>query len=128
IQRTKGRPIGLWLPEAAYSRETMDSFRESARWAGVEQGAIADSIQRAYLIADAGQFARPPQPGQAWARVESTERLLAVGRDHPLSGEFALAATTASGFAASVRSRGSGSFLVPSDLASLLAYLTQPER
>src|SRR5438034_1068540 len=30
IQRSRGRPIGLWLPEAAYSRETMDSFRESA--------------------------------------------------------------------------------------------------
>src|SRR5207244_7852923 len=96
IQRTKGRPIGLWLPEAAYSREKMDSFTGLSRWAGVEQGAIADSIQRAYLIADARQFARPPQPGQAWARVESTERLLAVGRDHPLSGEFAFGATPAS--------------------------------
>src|SRR2546421_2479172 len=128
IQRTKGRPIGLWLPEAAYSRETMDSFRESARWAGVEQEAIADSIQTAYLIADARQFARPPQPGQAWARVESTERLLAVGRDHPLSGEFAFGTTTAFEFAASMRSRGSGSLLVANDLESLLANPMQAER
>src|SRR5256885_3519305 len=128
IQRTKGRPIGLWLPEAAYSRETMDSFRDSARRAGVEQEAIADSIQSAYLIADARQFARPPQPGQAWARVESAERLLAVGRDHPLSGEFAFGATTAPEFAASVRSRGSGSLLVPNDLESLLANPMQAER
>ncbi|TLZ89221.1 MAG: hypothetical protein E6K04_08455 [Methanobacteriota archaeon] len=128
IQRSKGRPIGLWLPEAAYSRETMDSFRESARRAGVEQEAIADSIQRAYLIADARQFARPPQPGQAWARVESTERLLAVGRDHPLSGEFAFGATTAPEFFASVRSRGSGSLLVANDLESLLANPMQAER
>src|SRR5467141_473487 len=128
IQRSKGRPIGLWLPEAAYSRETMDSFRESARRAGVEQEAIADSIQRAYLIADARQFVRPPQPGQAWARVESTERLLAVGRDHPLSGEFAFGATTASEFSASVRSRGNGSVLVANDLESLLANPMQAER
>src|SRR2546430_10627791 len=128
IQRTKGRPIGLWLPEAAYSRETMDSFRDSARRAGVEQEAIADSIQTAYLIADARQFARPPQPGQAWARVESTERLLAVGRDHPLSGEFAFGTTTAFEFAASMRSRGSGSLLVANDLESLLANPMQAER
>src|SRR5437879_12952022 len=90
IQRTKGRPIGLWLPEAAYSRETMDSFRESARLAGVEQGAIADAIQRAYLIADARQVARAAQPARAWARVAATERPLAVGRRAPPSGEFAL--------------------------------------
>src|SRR5256714_194524 len=128
IQRSKGRPIGLWLPEAAYSRETMDSFRESARRAGVEREAIADSIQAAYLIADARQFARPPQPGQAWARVESTERLLAIGRDHPLSGEFAFGATTAPEFAASVSSRGSGSLLVANDLESLLANPMQAER
>src|SRR5207249_2091742 len=128
IQRSKGRPIGLWLPEAAYSRETMDSFRESARRAGVEREAIADSIQTPYLIVDARQFARPPQPGQAWARVESTERLMAVGRDHPLSGEFAFGATTAPEFAASVRSRGSGSLLVANDLESLLANPMQAER
>jgi len=128
IQRSRGRPIGLWLPEAAYSRETMDSFRESARRAGVEREAIADSIQTPYLIVDARQFARPPQPGQAWARVESTERLMAVGRDHPLSGEFAFGATTAPEFAASVRSRGSGSLLVANDLESLLANPMQAER
>src|SRR6266705_3351833 len=124
IQRTKGRPIGLWLPEAAYSRETMDSFRESARRAGVDQEAIEDSIRRAYLMADARQFARPPQPGQAWARVESTDHLLADGRDQPLSGEFAFGSTKASEFAASVRSRGSGSLFVANDLESLLANPT----
>src|SRR6266702_2846421 len=45
IQRAEGRPIGLWLPEAAYSHETMDSFRESARQASVELDAIGDSLQ-----------------------------------------------------------------------------------
>jgi hypothetical protein len=80
------------------------------------------------LIADARQFARPPEPGQAWARIESTERLLAIGRDHPLSGEFAFGATTASEFSGSARSRGSGSVLVANDLESLLANPTQAER
>src|SRR5467141_152559 len=128
LRRTEGRPTGLWLPEALYSRETMDSFRESVRQARVEQDAIADSIQSAYLITDARQFAHPPEPGQAWARVESTERLLAIGRDHPLSGEFAFGATTPSEFSGSARSRGSGSVLVANDLESLLANPMQAER
>src|SRR5439155_284538 len=112
IQRAEGRPIGLWLPEAAYSHETMDSFRESARQASVERDAIGDSIQSAYLVADARQFAHPPESGEAWARVNSTERLLAIARDHPLSGDFAFGATTGSEFVASVRSRGNGSLFV----------------
>src|SRR2546423_6690770 len=128
LQRTEGRPIGLWLPEAAYSRETMDSFRESARQASLEQDSISDSIQTAYLIADARQFAHPPAAGQAWARVESTEGLLAIARDHPLSGEFAFGATTTPEFVASVRSRGNGSLLVANDLESLLANPMQAER
>ena len=128
LRGTEGRPTGLWLPEALYSRETMDSFRESMRQASVEDDAVADSIRSAYLIADARQFARPPEPGQAWARIESTERLLAIGRDHPLSGEFAFGATTASEFSGSARSRGSGSVLVANDLESLLANPTQAER
>ena len=128
IQRAEGRPIGLWLPEAAYSHETMDSFRESARQASVELDAIGDSIQSAYLVADARQFAHPPKSGEAWARVNSTERLLAIARDHPLSGDFAFGATTGSEFVASVRSRGNGSLFVANDLESLLANPMQAER
>src|SRR2546428_3700608 len=52
IERAEGRPIGLWLPEAAYSHETMDSFRESARQASVELDGIADPITRVYLFPD----------------------------------------------------------------------------
>src|SRR5438094_4345189 len=128
IQRAEGRPIGLWLPEAAYSHETMDSFRESARQASVELDAIGDSIQSTYLVADARQFAHPPELGEAWARVNSTERLLAIARDHPLSGDFAFGATTGSEFVASVRSRGNGSLFVANDLESLLANPMQAER
>src|SRR2546426_32534 len=121
-------PAPVWLPEAAYSHETMDSFRESARQASVELDAIGDSIQSAYLVADARQFAHPPKSGEAWARVNSTERLLAIGRDHPLSGDFAFGATTGSEFVASVRSRGNGSLFVANDLESLLANPMQAER
>src|SRR3989454_563946 len=128
IQRAEGRPIGLWLPEAAYSHETMDSFRESARQASVELDAIGDSIHSAYLVADARQFAHPPKSGEAWARVNSTERLLAIARDHPLSGDFAFGATTGSEFVASVRSRGNGSLFVANDLESLLANPMQAGR
>jgi hypothetical protein len=128
IRRAPGRPMGLWLPEAAYSRETMDSFRESARQASLEQDGLAESLRGVYLIADARQVARPPEPGHAWLRVESTERLLAIARDHPLSGEFAFGATMASEFGASVRSRGDGSFFVANDLESLLANPIQAER
>src|SRR5467141_64553 len=128
IQRAEGRPVGLWLPEAAYSHETMDSFRESARQASVELDAIGDSIQTAYLVADARQFAHPPESGEAWVRVNSTERLLAIARDHPLSGDFAFGATTGSEFVASVRSRGNGSLFVANDLESLLANPMQAER
>src|SRR5436309_3284741 len=128
IERAEGRPIGLWLPEAAYSHETMDSFRESAQRGSVACDPIGDSIQSTYLVADARQFAHPPELGEAWARVNSTERLLAIARDHPLSGDFAFGATTGSEFVASVRSRGNGSLFVANDLESLLANPMQAER
>src|SRR2546422_2161377 len=128
IRGTEGRPIGLWLPEAASSRETMDSFRQSARQASLEEEAFADSMRNVYLIADARQFAHPLELGRAWVRVESTEPLLAIARDHPLSGEFAFGATTATEFVASARSRGNGFVLVANDLESLLANPSQAER
>src|SRR5206468_10703220 len=40
IRRSPGRPVGLWLPEACYSRETMDSFRESTRQASLDQDGL----------------------------------------------------------------------------------------
>jgi hypothetical protein len=128
IQRMEDRPIGLWLPEAAYSRETMDSFRESTRQASLEQESLTNPLRSTYLIVDGRQFAHPPGAGQAWARIESTERQLAISRDHPLSGEFAFGTTTASDFGGAARSPGNGSFLVANDLESLLANPTQLER
>ncbi|TLZ69002.1 MAG: hypothetical protein E6K06_05850 [Methanobacteriota archaeon] len=128
IPHAEDRSIGLWLPEAAYSRETIDSFRESVREASLEQESLAESLRGTYLIVDARQFIRPPEPGRAWVHVESTNGLLAIARDHSLSGEFAFGSTTASEFGASVQSRGSGSFLVASDLESLLANPNQVER
>src|SRR5207244_12231667 len=49
LRRSAGRPIGLWLPEACYSRETMESFRESTRQASLDHDGMADSLQEAYL-------------------------------------------------------------------------------
>src|SRR2546430_15268056 len=72
MERAEGRPIGLWLPEAAYSHETMDSFRESALQASVEVDAIRGSIQSAYLVADARQFDHPSESGEASARANSS--------------------------------------------------------
>jgi hypothetical protein len=128
ISRDKGRPVGLWLPEAAYSRETIESFRESARAASVEDESLADPLRNTYLIADARQFSPPPEPGRAWVRVESMDRLLAMARDHPLSGEFAFGARPTPAFSAAVLARGDGSFLVANDFESLLANPTQVER
>jgi len=128
IRRSNGRPIGLWLPEATYSRETMESFRESARQASLEEEGLTESLRATYLLADARQWARPPVSGHAWLRVDSHEPLLAIARDPPLSGEFAFGAGSASEFGTSVRSRGTGSVLVASDLESLLANPTQAER
>jgi len=146
LRRSAGRPIGLWLPEACYSRETMESFRESTRQASLDHDGMADSLQEAYLVADGRQLARPPEPGRAWIRLETTDRLPAIVpgrawirlettdrlpaivRDHSLSGEFAFGATTASEFAASVHARGNGAFLVANDLESLLANPHQAER
>ena len=81
IRRSAGRPIGLWLPEACYSRETMESFRESTRKASLDHDGMADSLQEAYLVADGRQLARPPEPGRAWIRLETTDRLPAIVRD-----------------------------------------------
>src|SRR5216117_3578011 len=128
LRRSAGRPIGLWLPEACYSRETMDSFREATRQASLDQDGMADSLQAAYLVADGRQLARLPEPGRAWIRLETTDRVPAIVRDHSLSGEFAFGATTASEFAASVHARGNGAFLVANDLESLLANPHQAER
>jgi hypothetical protein len=128
IGRMGGRPVGLWLPEAAYSRETWESFRMSTRQARLDQSALAESLEGAYLVTDARQFSPPPGPGQAWVRVEGPERSYAMARDHPLSGEFAFGGSTAAKYAASLRSRGAGSLLVANDLESLLANPTQAER
>src|SRR5206468_574680 len=100
IRRSAGRPIGLWLPEACYSRETMDSFREATRQASLDQDGMADSLQAAYLVADGRQLARLPEPGRAWIRLETTDRVPAIVRDHSLSGEFAFGDPTDSAWRA----------------------------
>src|SRR6058998_1036476 len=89
---------------------------------------IGLSLQAAYRVADGRQLARLREPGRAWIRLETTDGVPAIVRDHSLSGEFAFGATTASEFAASVHGRGNGAFLVANDLESLLANPHQAER
>lgn len=128
IRDSEDRPLGLWLPETAVSRETLESFGTSARQAALDDEALAGPLGKAHLVADARQFATPPGPGQAWFRIDAGERFAAIARDHPLSGEFAFGRTTAAEFDASVRARGTGSVLVANDLESLLANPPQAER
>jgi hypothetical protein len=128
IRRSEGRPLGLWLPEAAVALGTLESFRASARQASLELESLAQPLRTVYLVADARQFAPLPRSGQAWVRVDAADRLLAIARDPPLSGEFAFGRTTAAEFDGSVRSRGTGSVLAANDLESLLANPTQAQR
>lgn len=128
LRRMETRPIGLWLPEAAYSRDTWEGFRMATRHARLEGSSSAGPIEDAYLVADARQFSPPPPPAQAWVRFDGPPRSFAIARDHPLSGGFAFGGSTPVEFAASVRSRGGGSLLVANDLESLLANPTQVDR
>src|SRR3989449_441338 len=59
IQRAEGRPIGLWLPEAAYSHETMDSVLESLL-ANPMQAERFESIVQS--LREGGVQVAPPVP------------------------------------------------------------------
>lgn len=128
LRRMAGRPVGLWLPETAYSRETRESFRASSRRASLGDEAVEESLEATFLVTDGRQFTPPRSPGEAWGRIEEPDRPFAVARDHALSDEFAFGRTAGTEFAASARARGSGSVLVASDLESLLANPEQAER
>jgi hypothetical protein len=128
ILRVEGRPIGLWLPETAYSRETLEDFRASVQRADLEHGALAEWFRSVYLVIDSRQLVAPPSSGQAWVRPNGLEQSFAIARDPQLSGEFAFGSSPPDDFRASARSRGEGSALVASDLESLLANPAQAER
>ena len=127
LRRTEGNPIGLWLPEAAYSADTMRDFAAAARRASTDHDGLHDLVPRVYLLMDRRQIAHP-EAGTAWYHMVGDGGMPVVVRDPPLSGDFAFGSTQAAAFASTAKSRHSESLLVASDLESLLANAAQAER
>ncbi len=125
--RPEARP-GLWLPEAAFSRETIEDYLRVARGAAVGGDGLPDLTHAVHLLLDGRQFSDPGKAASAWAVVDGAPGIAAVGRDHPLSSEFAFGPTGASDFCHAALSRGKGHVFVASDLESLLANPAQAER
>ena len=125
LRRTPGEPIGLWLPEAAFSRATLDDFERVARRKAADS-ALPDLTPAVHLLLDSRQFTNPERTAGAWASIEGI--LAAAGRDHPLSSDFAFGSVEPAEFARAVLARGAPSLLVASDLESLLANPMQAER
>jgi hypothetical protein len=128
LLRRHSGPIGLWLPEAAYSAETIDSYLVAARRATVHLEGLPDLARGVHLLLDARQLAASEDSSTAWGATGLGGGLRFAARDHGLSGEFAFGGTAPGAFTASVKSRHATSVLVASDLESLLANPRQAER
>jgi len=128
LLRRHDGPIGLWLPEAAYSAEAMDSYLVAARRATVHHEGLPDLVRGVHLLLDARQLAAQEESTTAWGATGLGGGLRFATRDVGLSGEFAFGDSRSDGFAASVKSRDATSILVASDLESLLANPRQAER
>lgn len=123
LRRAHGRPIGLWLPEAAYSAETMHSFEVAARRSEVEIEGLPDLTHGTHLILDARQLVGGSS--SAWHRASHVS---VVARDPGLSNNFAFGTLGAPSFAETVTSRGADDLLIAADLESLLANPEQTAR
>jgi len=123
LRKPHGRAIGLWLPEAAYSAETIQSFDAAARRSAVELEGLPDIAHGLHLILDKRQLAR--DSSGTWSRASG---LAVVARDHRLSDAFAFGTSTPSSFEDSVALRGADDTLVAADLESLLANPQQAQR
>lgn len=128
LRRRPEARTGLWLPEAAFSRETIEDYLRVARAAAIGQDGLPDLTHAVHLLLDARQFSGLGKAAGAWATVDGTPRIAAVGRDHPLSSEFAFGPAGASGFCHAALARGKEQVFVASDLESLLANPAQAER
>jgi len=127
LRRPHAGPIGLWLPEAAYSRETLASFMEAARRVALDDDAV-DLVRDTYLILDERQIGRPTHLKSAWATLEVDGGAPLIARDVGLSAEFAFGGSSATEFCAAARGRAAQTLLVASDLESLLANPAQTAR
>lgn len=127
LRRQRGRPIGLWLPEAAYSTETMHDYLAAARRSTAHLEGLPDLVNGIHLLLDERQL-RGRDPATAWHRADIDGGLPVIARDHALSGDFAFGTAPAPAFATAAKSRAADSILVASDLESLLANPAQAER
>ena len=124
LRRAHGKSMGLWLPEAAYSAETMESYLLAARRAEVELENLPDLTRDVHLILDERQL-KTSSERTAWHRTPSTA---VVARDHGLSDDFAFGSSTAKTFGGARLDGASESVLVAADLESLLANPAQAQR
>lgn len=128
LLRRHGGSLGLWLPEAAYSAETLASYAHAATRATVHHEGLPDLVHGVHLLLDARQLASPGEPTTAWGKTGLDGGVRFAAREHGLSGEFAFGDSKPAEFVASVKARHASSLLVASDLESLLANPTQAER
>ncbi len=128
LRRIPEGSVGLWLPEAAFSREVMDSYGAAARRAAADHDGLPDLVGGVHLLLDERQFARGKVASRTWGVIEPGARMSVAGRDYGLSGDFAFGSSDASSFCESVASRTAESLLVASDLESLLANPAQADR
>lgn len=122
-----GRPVGLWLPEAAVSADTLESFGRALRRAHTEHEAVGD-VGPWYLLLDGRQIERPRPATSHVLSLPGEVGMRAIARSPELSNEFAFGATDAVHFAERVRGFPGERALVASDLESLLANPMQAER
>ena len=128
LRRTEGRPIGLWLPEAAYSAEALASYLAAARRATVHYEGLPDLVHGVHLLLDARQLATVEGSTTAWGSTALDGGIRFAARDAALSSQYAFGTSDVPGFVASVKARGGDSLLVSSDLESLLANPAASER
>ncbi len=126
LQRLPEEAMGLWFPEAAYSRATLDDYLRVARKAADNREVRPDSPRAVHLLLDSRQFLEPGKTVGAWASIGG--RVAAAGRDHALSSDFAFGSVDAGAFSDATVARGRDSILVASDLESLLANPGQAGR
>ena len=128
ILRAHAGPVGLWLPEAGYTSETLESYLDSAGRASTRYEDLPDLARGPYLVLDSRQLAAEEEATTAWGRTGLDAGLRFAARDPGLSGEFAFGGSSADAFAGSVVARRMDSLLVASDLESLLSNPAQGDR
>ncbi len=121
LLRRQDGPVGLWLPETAYSGETLSSYLAAARRATVHYEGLPDLVHGVHLLLDARQLATLGESRTAWGRTGLAGGPRFAVRDPALSGRYAFGASDAAEYVASVKDRGADSLLVASDLESLLS-------